>query len=128
MWTFIKEGLGETWNCRFKSSSSGFGEKRSARSRQAVAFSAFARTRSLSLSALPSMIVSRLSFSSCATGTSMLCCAWSELGTQPCSQNAAADLICPELKIWPVGKDDHVKPCRQPALLQSLQYSEHVSG
>ena len=53
------------WNCSPRSSWWDEGEKRSASRRMAELACAFVRTRSLSLRALPSTRVSRLSFSSC---------------------------------------------------------------
>ena len=53
------------WNCSPRSSWWDDGEKRSASRRMAELACAFVRTRSLSLRALPSTSVSRLSFSSC---------------------------------------------------------------
>lgn len=55
-----------TWNCSPRSSWWEEGEKRSASSRMAEPACARERTRSRSLSALPSTSVSRRSFSSCA--------------------------------------------------------------
>ena len=120
--------MGHAWNCRAVSSCTAEGAKRSDSSRTAEAASVRVRTRSRSLSTLPSTRLSRESFSSClALPLCQTCIVLmvKPLGSVSCKVRSSSPLNavwlhCPAIYSL-------VSPC-QPCLLPFIVSGRHCVG